>query len=80
MFDPATRPALPAIVAKTDFAHHEAFLKLGGAGEPIWTSDPDEATAFASMREAMRMAMRLPGGLRAYGLPSSPRPAAERLH
>jgi hypothetical protein len=80
MFDAAARQASPALVAKADPAHREAFLKLTGAREPIWIADPDEATRFASMREAMRMAMRLPGRLRAYGVPASSGLAGERLH
>jgi hypothetical protein len=80
MLEAAIHERPPAIVAKADTAHREAFLKLMGAGEPVWISDPAEATRFASMREAMRMAMRLPGALRAYGLPASPRLASERLH
>jgi hypothetical protein len=67
-------------VAKADTAHRESFLKLIESGQPVWISDPCEATAFASMREAMRMAMRLPGGLRAYGVPQSPPLASEWLH
>jgi hypothetical protein len=34
-----------------------------------WVADPAKATAFASMREAARMALRLPAAVRAFGLP-----------
>lgn len=61
---------LPAVVAKTDTATHaERYLLVQPAGQPAWVDSPEQATPFASMREAMRMAMRLPAGLRAYGLP-----------
>jgi hypothetical protein len=80
MFEAAVHPGSPALVAKADPAHCEAFLKILGAGEAVWTPDPQEATAFASMREAMRMAIRLPAGLRAYGVPATSHPPAERLH
>lgn len=60
----------PAVVAKTDNATHaERYLLVRPAGQPAWVEDPGQATPFASMREAMRMAMRLPAALRAYGVP-----------
>jgi hypothetical protein len=46
-----------------------SYLLLTEAGATDWTVDPGRATAFASMREAARMALRLPAALRAYGLP-----------
>jgi hypothetical protein len=46
-----------------------SYLLLSEAGAPDWTPDPRQATAFASMREAARMALRLPAALKAYGLP-----------
>ena len=39
------------------------------SGATDWTPDPKAATAFASMREAARAALRLPAAVRAYGLP-----------
>ena len=45
------------------------YLRLTEAGASDWTQDPRDATAFPSMREAARMALRLPAALRAYGLP-----------
>ena len=72
--------AAPALVAKADLGHHEQFLQLDRSGQPMWIADSDGATTFASMREAMRMAMRLPGGLRAYGLPLGAELAARRVH
>lgn len=44
------------------------YLLLTPQGQPAWTHDPESATAFASMREATRAAMRLPASLRAFGL------------
>jgi hypothetical protein len=63
----------PAIVARPASCTDEAdrYLRLDAAGQPTWTLDPADATAFASMREAARAAFRLPSGLRAYGLPRS---------
>lgn len=38
-------------------------------GLPVWTEDLASATAFDSMREATRAALRLPGSIRAFALP-----------
>ena len=46
-----------------------AYLRLSDGGVTDWTLDPREATPFASMREAARMALCLPATLRAYGIP-----------
>lgn len=63
--------ATPAVVTRTEPRPDApaSYLLLTGAGAAGWTSDPARATTFASMREATRMALRLPSGLRAYGLP-----------
>jgi hypothetical protein len=59
----------PAVVAHTDLAHdRERYLLVAPQGRPVWVENPESATAFASMREATRMATRLPAALRAYGL------------
>ena len=63
------RPAQTAVVAMTDAEDTAHYLQLAEDGQLRWLDDPERATAFASMREAARMALRLPGGLRAYGLP-----------
>ncbi len=55
----------------------ELYLRLSGAGAPTWTADPDDAQVFASMREAARASLRLPGDLRAFALP---RGSEARLH
>ena len=45
-----------------------SYLQLSPEGRASWTTDPQSATPFASMREAMRAAMRLPAALKAFGL------------
>ena len=64
----------PAVVSRTDArgAAPASYLRLNEAGAAAWTGDPGQATTFASMREATRMALRLPAALRAYGLPRAP--------
>jgi NADPH-dependent ferric siderophore reductase len=70
MFDMTpTRPAHIAVVAMTDADDIDHYLQLAEDGELRWLDDPHAATAFASMREAARMALRLPATLKAYGLP-----------
>jgi len=64
-------PAHPAIVAKGGSIGAEAagYLTMDASGRPIWVTDPALATAFPSMRDATRAALRLPSSDRAYGLP-----------
>lgn len=65
----------PALVARTDIrAAAERYLQMAPGGQVLWIADPRAATPFASMREAMRMAMRLPASDKAYGLPRGPQP------
>jgi hypothetical protein len=60
-----------AIVSKVDpIAHADRFLHVTDAGVFEWVGDPEAATPFASMREATRMALRLPSGQRAFGVPA----------
>ena len=59
---------------------NEQYAQLGAGGEIAWTSDAAAATAFESMREAMRFALRLPGSMRAFGLPLSGETASHRVH
>jgi hypothetical protein len=47
----------------------DQYLMLTPQGVARWTDDPTAATPFPTMREAMRAAVRLPGSLRAFGLP-----------
>lgn len=73
-------PTAPAIVAKTDHAHRDSYLLITPAGSTVWTDDPELATPFTSMREAFRMAARLPASLRAFGLPRKPELTAHAAH
>ena len=62
-----THPALvtrPVAAAETT-----KYLWVNPDGLFQWVADPAKATAFASMREAARMALRLPAAERAFGLP-----------
>jgi hypothetical protein len=60
----------PAIVCRGEQTPVSGcYLHLSASGVPRWTDDPEEATAFESMREAARAATRLPAALRAYGVP-----------
>jgi hypothetical protein len=59
-----------AIVSKVDpIAHVDRYLHVTDGGFE-WVGDPEAATPFASMREAARMAVRLPSGQRAFGIPA----------
>lgn len=73
--DRRARRRHPAIVAKTDYAHRDSYLRLTPAGQALWTDDPASATPFVSMKEAFRMAARLPSSLRAFSLPRPTEPA-----
>jgi hypothetical protein len=63
----------PAIVARRQLDPRSPgeYLQLSTEFPPRWTSDPEAATAFASMREALRAAARLPAAVCAYGMPRS---------
>ncbi|MGZ6019812.1 MAG: hypothetical protein ACXWKO_14180 [Phenylobacterium sp.] len=67
----APHPPTPALISRTEMrpGAPASYLHLTETGAPDWTQDPRQATAFPSMREAARMALRLPANLRAYGLP-----------
>jgi hypothetical protein len=64
-------PVHPALVAKSDAADHATYLLLTPDGRTVWVEKPAAATALESMRDAARMAARLPASLRAFGLPRS---------
>lgn len=68
--------ARPAVVSRSPLrpTDPEQYLQLLD-GAPRWTQDPNAATRFASLREATREALRLPAGVRAFGVP-----LGERLH
>jgi hypothetical protein len=63
--------AHPALVAKSDASENATYLLLTPDGKTVWVARPDAATPFDSMRDAARMAARLPASLRAFGLPRS---------
>jgi hypothetical protein len=59
-----------AVVSKVDpIAHADRYLHVTDRGGFEWVGDLEHATPFASMREATRMALRLPSGQRAFGVP-----------
>jgi hypothetical protein len=45
------------------------YLLVEPDGTSRWTPNLEAATVFTSMREAMRVAIRLPSAVRAFGLP-----------
>lgn len=60
----------PAIVSRpVRKAEGPKYLWVNPTGAMLWVADPAEATAFSSMREAARMALRLPASELAFGLP-----------
>jgi hypothetical protein len=70
-----------AVVARNDrVVHHERYLYMTPEGRPAWVDDPDTATAFETMREATRMASRLPAVAQAYGLPIEPEWTGRGVH
>jgi hypothetical protein len=58
-----------AVVSKSDPGRPSEYLRLGEAGAMSWVQDPTAATPFPSLRDATRVALRLPAKLRAFGLP-----------
>jgi hypothetical protein len=70
----------PALVARSERPDFQRYLLVNSTGAPVWVDDPEAATAFASMREAARMAMRLPAVLRAFGLPRDAELAVRQVH
>jgi hypothetical protein len=58
----------PAVVSKA-VSDGAQYLRVTEDGRNLWVADPASATPFGSMREATRMAIRLPAGLRAFGMP-----------
>lgn len=67
---PAVFSGTPSLVASnpTGDAEEARYLLIPSNGTPRWVRDPEQATAFASMREATRMALRLPSALRPFGM------------
>lgn len=66
-----TQATHPAIVSRCDTSSNgqDRYLQFTADGTPRWIEDPEAATAFESMREAQRAAVRLPAACRAYGIP-----------
>lgn len=63
-------PPHQAVVTRTTAGGDQCqYLRIDAAGAAVWIADPSQASAFASMREAARMAFRLPAALRAFGMP-----------
>ncbi|HXQ12279.1 MAG TPA: hypothetical protein VN805_14885 [Caulobacteraceae bacterium] len=58
----------------------DLYLAIGSNGAVSWTNDVEAATAFDSMKEAMRAALRLPGAYRAFGLPLRTELSAHDIH
>jgi len=67
-FQPSHQAALVSRPLERDGAADQ-YLILDSKGAARWTIDPAVATPFDSMREAMRAALHLPSGVRAYGMP-----------
>ena len=64
------RPPMPAVVAVAGAgAGLHRYLRVCAEGAHEWVDDLQAATRFESLREAMRVAMRLPARLKAFGLP-----------
>ncbi len=57
----------PAVVSKEAKTGAE-YLRLEEDGARAWVADPASATPFGSMKEAARMALRLPSEMRAFGM------------
>lgn len=76
---PTANPAIVARHVRSGGAADE-YLVLTPDGAASWTADTRIATAFASMREATRAALRLRGAGAAFGLPLGPELALGGLH
>lgn len=61
-------PALSAYVARISTTPEPIFLAISPTGDHDWVADPSRATPFETVREATRLAMRLPSRLKAFGL------------
>ena len=61
----------PAVVVRSNIVPEgvDRYLRLAENGGSSWIEDLAEATVFNSMRDAARVAARLPARLRAFGLP-----------
>lgn len=77
---PAAFAGTPSVVATNPPGDpaQARYLLIPSGGQTLWVDDPAQATAFASMREATRMAMRLPASLRSFGMPRDVEISARR--
>ena len=75
-------PAHDALVSRPGRAEDDlpTYLRVSPLGQPSWVDNPQEATAFPSMREAARAALRLPSSFRAFGLPLGAELASRATH
>ena len=76
-FDDHSALVVRPAVAKRD---PELYLCLRPNGSVAWTDDVEAATAFESMKEAARAALRLPGGYHAFGIPRRTERALHEIH
>ena len=79
--NPSVQPATAVVTTpclKDD--EPQRYLTVSPSGQLAWTEDPTAATAFASMRDATRAALRLPSTLRAFSLPREPEIVAHLRH
>lgn len=65
----AAATAAGALVSKCNPSAPAEYLCLADDGAMSWVLDPQVATPFPSMRDATRMALRLPAKLRAFSIP-----------
>lgn len=79
MTQPAQNAALVSKSGLSETAPAE-YLQLSETGAMSWVRDPLAATPFPSMRDATRMAMRLPARFRAYGLRRDVEVTLHQLH
>jgi len=61
-------PAMSAYVARMSTTPEPIFLMIAPNGEHDWVADPARATPFPTVREATRLALRLPSRFKAFGL------------
>jgi hypothetical protein len=61
----------PALISRTTTRPEDPgqYLLITPDGAAHWTQDPRAATAFVSMKEAIREASHLPASIRAFSLP-----------
>jgi len=63
----ARQMGLAAVVARTRCENLEYLVHMNSP--PVWAAAPTEAVRFASLRDATRAALGLPGQLHAFAMP-----------